>query len=89
MALGAAPREILALVARRGLVLGGLGVVAGGWIAYAAGRWLESLLAGTSPADPLTFTAAAAFAFAMTVGGCMVPAIRASRIDPKQAMEAE
>ena len=89
LALGAAPRQILALVARRGLLLGALGVLAGGWTAYAAGRWIESLLAGTSPADPLTFAGVAALSIVITMAASLVPAVRASCISPKEAMEVE
>jgi ABC-type antimicrobial peptide transport system permease subunit len=89
LALGAEPREILGLVVRRGLVLGCLGVIAGLWIAYAAGRWIESLLAGLSPADPVTWTGAIAFSLAMTLVGSLLPALGAARINPRQAMDVQ
>jgi predicted permease len=89
LALGAERRQILALVARRGLVLGALGAAAGVWIAYAAGRGIESLLAGLSPADPLTLVGAVGFSLAMTLAGSLLPALRAARINPKQAMEVQ
>lgn len=89
LALGAQPREILGLVAKRGLILGGLGVAAGVWVAYAAGRWMESLLAGVSPADPAAFGAAIALSLAVTVGGSVLPALRAARTDPRNAMARE
>lgn len=89
LALGAEPRQILGVMTRRGLLLGGLGAVAGLAVAYGAGRWLESLLAGLSPADPVTFAGAIVFALIMTLAGSLLPALRASRINPKQAMEAE
>jgi predicted permease len=89
LALGASPAQILRLVARRGLILGGLGVVSGLWIAYAAGRSMEALLAGLSAADPVALAGAAAFSIVVTLTGSMLPAIRAARINPKQAMEAE
>jgi putative ABC transport system permease protein len=87
LALGAERRQILALVARRGLALGALGAAAGVWVAYAAGRWIESLLAGLSPADPVTLAGAVVFSLAMTLAGSLLPALRAARINPKQAME--
>ena len=89
LALGAQPRQILALVAKRGLILGGIGVLSGVWIAYIAGRSIESLLAGLSPADPATLAAAVVCALVLTVAGSLLPALRASRIDPKGAMLAE
>jgi ABC-type antimicrobial peptide transport system permease subunit len=89
LALGAQPGEILQLVARRGLMLAGLGVPAGIWIAYAAGRWMESLLAGIGAADAWTFAGAIAFSVAMALGGSLLPALRAARINPKLAMEVD
>jgi predicted permease len=89
LALGAEPRQILGVMTRRGLMLGGLGAAVGLSVAYGAGRWMESVLAGISPADPMTFGAAIAFALIMTLAGSLLPALRASRINPKQAMEAE
>lgn len=89
LALGAQPRQILGLVARRGLMLGGLGVAAGVWFAYLAGRSMEALLAGLSPADPLTVSAAVALSIVITIAGSLLPAIRAARINPKQAIEVE
>lgn len=89
LALGAQPREILGLVARRGLVLGAIGVAAGVWVAYAAGRWMESLLAGVSPADPAAFAAAIVLSLAVTLGGSVLPALRAARTDPRSAMASE
>ena len=89
LALGAEPRQILALVARRGVMLGLAGVTAGLAIAYAAGRWIESLLVGVSPADPLTLTAAVVVSLAMTLAGSLLPAFRASRTNPTAAIQAE
>jgi predicted permease len=89
LALGAEPRQILGLVARRGLVLGGLGVAAGVWAAYAAGRWMESLLAGVSPVDPAAYGGAIAFSLAVTLAGSLLPALRAARTNPRDAMARE
>jgi ABC-type antimicrobial peptide transport system permease subunit len=89
LALGAQPRQVLALVARRGLILGGVGVAAGIGVAYAAGRFIESALAGMSPADPTTLLTAVGVALGMTLAGSLPPALRASRTSPKQAMQGE
>ncbi|MET0620571.1 MAG: ABC transporter permease, partial [Thermoanaerobaculia bacterium] len=62
VALGAQPRDVIAMVVRRGLVLAGVGVVIGLLIAAAAGRAMQALLAGVSPADPATLLAAVAVA---------------------------
>lgn len=89
LALGAEPRSILTGVARRGLVLGVTGAAAGIVVAYGAGRWMESLLAGVNPADAITMTIAIGVSIGMTVAGSMVPAIRAARTDPIVAMKME
>lgn len=89
LALGAEPRQIVALVARRGVMLGLAGVSAGVTIAYAAGRWIESLLVGVSPADPLTLATAVAVSLTMTLVGSLLPAFRASRTNPTAAIQVE
>ena len=55
----------------------------------AAGRWMESLLAGVSPADPAAFAAAIVLSLAVTLGGSVLPALRAARTDPRSAMASE
>jgi putative ABC transport system permease protein len=89
MALGAEPRDVVGLVVRRGLVLAGAGVLVGVLVAAAAGRAMQALLAGVSPADPAALLAAVAVAVLMTLAGCLAPALRAARLDPVAAMRAE
>lgn len=89
LALGAQPRQILLLVAKRGVVLTAVGVVSGAWIAYVAARWMESLLAGVSAGDTLTFAGAITLAVGLALGGSLLPALRASCIDPRLAMEVD
>ena len=89
LALGAQPREILLLVAKRGLALTAVGVVSGAWIGYAAARWMESLLAGVSAADAMTFAGAIALSVGMALAGSLLPALRAACISPKLAMDAD
>lgn len=88
-ALGAEPREILALVARHGLVLGMAGVAVGVVAAYLAGRWIESLLVGVSPFDAPALAIAISVSIAMTLAGSLLPALRAARISPSEAMRLE
>src|SRR4030095_4648218 len=52
----------------------------------AAGRAMEALLAGVSPADPVTLLSAVAVAVLMTLAGCLAPALRAERLDPIAAI---
>ena len=72
-----------------GLRLAGLGVVVGIGLALAGTRLLGSMLFGTSPTDALTFTAAAALLVTIAAGASLVPALRASRIDPLIALRDE
>jgi ABC-type antimicrobial peptide transport system permease subunit len=89
LALGARPREILSMVARRGAHLAVLGIVVGGGLAYLAGRWMQSLLFGLDPADLLTLTIAIGVSLAMTLAGSLLPAIRAARTNPTEAIRTE
>jgi predicted permease len=89
VALGAARSEVLRLVLVRVLRLGLAGSAAGLGLAYAAGRGLETLLAGVSPHDAPTFLVAGALAMTTVVAGGLQPALRALRVDPLIAMRAE
>lgn len=89
IALGARPSQIVSMTVIEGVKLAAIGIVAGGVLAYGAGRLLESLLAGAKPWDLQTFAAAAALALAMSGAGSLLPAIRAARVDPATAMRAE
>ena len=89
MALGAQRGDILAMVMKPGLVLAGLGLVPGLALAYAAGRSLQSMLSGVTPADGPTLAAAVALTGAMTLVGTLLPTLRALRIDPIKAIRAE
>jgi len=89
IALGAGPRDVLGLVLRQGARLAAAGLVLGLSLAYAAGRGIEALLFGVSPRDAGTFLAAAVLVVAATLAGSLVPALRASRVDPLAAIRAE
>jgi putative ABC transport system permease protein len=69
-------------VLREGILLAGLGAVFGLILSYAAGRSIQTLLAGVSPLDAATLAVAAVVACAMTLSGSLIPAIRAMRTDP-------
>jgi len=88
-ALGARSGDILTAVLYRGVLTAAAGVIPGLLLAYAAGRAMEALLAGVRPTDPATFAAAAALCLVMTVSGCLVPALRAIRVDPMTVVRAE
>jgi ABC-type antimicrobial peptide transport system permease subunit len=57
--------------------------------ALALTRWIDSLLYGIKPSDPLTFTAAGLVLMAVAVFASLVPALRATRIAPAQALRDE
>ena len=89
VALGALPRDVLALVLRQAARLTLAGVLAGLVLSYAAGRTMQALLFGVSPHDLATFAAAIAVSALMVGAGCLLPAVRALRVDPIAVMRAE
>jgi putative ABC transport system permease protein len=89
MALGAQPRDVIADVMGQGLRLAGLGVVIGIALALAGTRLLSSLLFATSPTDALTFAVVATLLVAIATVASLVPALRASRVDPLIALRDE
>jgi len=89
LALGARTKDILRVVLQRGLQVAALGTFFGLLIAYVAGRFLQAVLAGVRPSDPLTLTLACALALFTTISGCLAPALRAMRIDPATAIRTE
>jgi ABC-type antimicrobial peptide transport system permease subunit len=70
-------------------VLATAGAIVGLIGASAAGSALRALLAGVSPADPLTMAGAVGLSLSMTVAGSAWPALRAMRVDPVQATRVE
>jgi predicted permease len=89
MALGAQRSEIVRLIMRQGIFLAAAGVLPGIAIAYAAGRGMQTLLAGVQPADLVTFIAAGILCIAMTLVGSLLPTLRAARVDPASAFRAD
>lgn len=89
LALGAEPRDILAMVGRRGAMLAIIGIVIGLGFAYLAGRSMQALLVGLGPTDLPTLAISVGIAMAMTLAGSLLPAIRAARIAPTEALRAD
>ena len=89
MALGAAPRQILAMVVSEAGRLLGIGVFVGIGLALAAGKAAASLLFGLKPYDPLTLVIAAAGLVLVAVAASVVPARRAAKLDPMIALREE
>ena len=89
IALGAQPRDIVAMIVGNAIRLGAAGLAAGTVLAYAAGRSMEALLAGVRPGDAEAFGAATALTAVMLIAGTLAPTLRALRIDPNTAIRAE
>ncbi len=89
MALGASSRDVLALVLRANLVVTLAGVGLGAVGAVLAGRLLQGVLHGVSPADPVALGGAMAALLAAAFAAALVPALRAVRADPLKAIQSE
>jgi putative ABC transport system permease protein len=86
MAMGARPAQVLTMVAGRGLTLTGAGLLIGTVGALAATRLIRTLLFHVSVRDPWTLSGACILLTAVAFAACLVPARRASRIDPAIAL---
>jgi putative ABC transport system permease protein len=89
LALGAKLRDVLRMVVVEGMKPVALGVALGIAGAFALGRLLASLVFSVKPTDPLTFLAAAALLAVISLLACMIPAFRATRVDPIGALRYE
>jgi len=89
VAIGAAPGTVTALILRQAGWIIGIGVVVGLAGALASGRLIAALLYGVTPADPASIAIATAFLAAVTLLAGLIPARRASRVDPMVALREE
>jgi putative ABC transport system permease protein len=89
MALGAQRTEILRMVLSKGLRLVVAGILIGLATSFAANRLLSSEIWGVSASDPWTFSAVVAVVVAVGATACLLPARRATRVDPLIALRYE
>jgi putative ABC transport system permease protein len=89
MALGASPGKILALIGGRAAILISSGVVLGLAGSVILSQLIASQLWGVRPTDPATFTGVSLLLIAVALVACFVPARRAIRVDPTEALRSE
>jgi putative ABC transport system permease protein len=89
MALGAQGGAVLKLMLTQGLKLALIGIAIGLLAALALTKWMETLLFGVRPTDPLTFTVIAVALALVALLACWIPARRATKVDPMIALRVE
>ena len=89
LALGAARPRIVRLVVGESLRFALAGVVIGGVVALAAGRWMGPMLFHQSPRDPVVFVIVTIVLIAVAIAASWVPAMRAAGVDPKTALQSD
>ena len=89
VALGATRRTVVWMVVRDGLAIAVPGVLIGALCAWAAARFVRAQLYGIAPGDPRTLLIAAALLLASVLASSLLPALRASRVVPLDALREE
>ena len=89
MSLGAQRGDLMSMVVRQGTGLALVGIVIGTGVALGVTRGLARFLYGVSPFDPLTFASVALVLFLAGVAATLLPARRATRVDPVVALRVE
>jgi predicted permease len=89
LALGARRAQVRAMVVRETTWLALLGVAAGLALALALGRLVKTMLYGIKPADPLSLAISAILLIAVATAAGWIPALRASRVEPMEALRHE
>jgi ABC-type antimicrobial peptide transport system permease subunit len=89
VALGATRRTVVWMIVRDGLAIGVPGVLIGALCAWAAARLVRAQLYGIGPGDPHTLVIAAAILLATVLASSWLPALRASRVAPIEALRQE
>jgi putative ABC transport system permease protein len=86
VALGAERSSVVAMIVRQGMGMALLGVLAGTALALGGAGFLSGLLFQVAPRDPLTFVAVPAVFLVVAAAACALPALRASRVPPTEAL---
>ena len=89
VALGASRGDVLRLVGREGITLVGIGLIAGLAASALLTRALEGLLFEIEPLDPATYLAASVVMLLASAAACLLPTLRATRVDPADALRAQ
>jgi putative ABC transport system permease protein len=89
MALGANRADVLRLVVRQGMTMTLIGLAVGLAGAFALSRVLRGMLYGVSPTDPLTFIGVSLVLLIVALLACLIPARRATHVDPIIALRTE
>ena len=89
VALGARPTDVLRLTVRNGIALTVIGIVVGIGVAFALTRFMESILFGVTPTDKLTFIGVSSLLFVVALLASLIPARRATKVDPLVALRYE
>jgi predicted permease len=89
LALGAQRRDVLAMIAKLGLKLAGIGVLIGTILALGLTQLIKVFLFGVKPTDPITYCAVAVALVVVALVACYIPARRAMRVDPMVALRYE
>jgi ABC-type antimicrobial peptide transport system permease subunit len=89
MALGASPRDVLRLVLGRGLLTAAAGLAGGLLLSLAVTRLLAGFLYGVSPFDSLIFLGVPLLLMLIALLACYLPARRATKVNPVEALRAE
>jgi putative ABC transport system permease protein len=89
VALGAQPRNVFGMILRQGLGAAVAGLMLGLAGALALGGVLRKLLYGVTPTDPATFVGVVVVLLVVSLAACVVPARRALRVDPLDALRSE
>jgi predicted permease len=89
LALGAEPGSVARMIVRQGVIVALAGIAVGLAAAFAGGRLIESLLFGVSPRDPGVFAGTTAVLLGVVLLACWLPARRAARLSPLEALRSE